>query len=75
MQYYNFPGKLIFIALAILVALEEFYAEGFIMILYIGGIVLILILLDLAALRWGADSQDSINSTEWNQRQNWRGFH
>jgi len=45
------------------------------MILYIGGIVLILIVFDLAALRWGVDSRDNINSSEWNQRQNWRGFH
>ncbi|HEY0755417.1 MAG TPA: hypothetical protein VGD98_15780 [Ktedonobacteraceae bacterium] len=30
---------------------------------------LILILLDLAAWRWGADSRDSIDSPEWRRRQ------
>jgi hypothetical protein len=31
--------------------------------------VLALILLALTALRWGADSRDDINSSEWQQRQ------
>lgn len=29
------------------------------------------ILLDLAALRWGIDSGDGINSPEWNRRYMW----
>lgn len=31
--------------------------------------VLILILLDLAALRWGVDSRDGIDSPEWQRHQ------
>jgi hypothetical protein len=34
-----------------------------------------LIALDLAALRWGFDSSDGINSPEWERRQKWYGFH
>jgi hypothetical protein len=34
-----------------------------------------LIVLDLAALRWGANSSDGINSPEWKRRQDWPGFH
>ncbi len=34
-----------------------------------------LIALDLAALRWGFDSSDGVNSPEWERRQQWYGFH
>ena len=30
-----------------------------------------LIVLDIAALRWGFDSRDSINSDEWKRRKFW----
>lgn len=33
-----------------------------------------LILLDLAAWRWGARSIESVNDTEWVRRREWRGF-
>ena len=33
------------------------------------------IALALAALRWGVNSTDGINSTEWERRQRWYGFH
>jgi hypothetical protein len=33
-----------------------------------------LIALALSALRWGIDSTDDINSTEWERRQRWYGF-
>jgi hypothetical protein len=35
----------------------------------------VLVALDLAALRWGFDSTDGINSLEWERRQRWYGFH
>jgi hypothetical protein len=31
-----------------------------------------LVLLDLAAWRWGVDSTDSIDSPEWERRRLWR---
>jgi hypothetical protein len=31
--------------------------------------VMVLILLDLAAIRWGVDSRDSIHNLEWERRQ------
>jgi hypothetical protein len=34
-----------------------------------------LIALALAALRWGVNSTDDINSPEWERRQRWFGFH
>ncbi len=37
--------------------------------------ILALILLDLAATRWGADSRDGPDSPEWERRQSWFGFH
>jgi len=37
--------------------------------------VLVLILLALTALRWGADSRDGIASPEWQRRQQWDDFH
>jgi hypothetical protein len=30
-----------------------------------------LLLLDLAAVRWGVTSSDGINSPEWKRRQDW----
>jgi hypothetical protein len=33
------------------------------------------IALALAALRWGINSTDGINSSEWEHRQRWYGFH
>ena len=33
--------------------------------------VLALVLLDLAAMRWGVDSTDDINSPEWERRALW----
>jgi len=34
-----------------------------------------LIVLDIAALRWGSQSNDGIDSPEWERRQRWYGFH
>lgn len=33
-----------------------------------------LVALDLAALRWGVDSREAPDSAEWERRRNWRGF-
>jgi hypothetical protein len=38
-------------------------------ILIILYIIIVLIILDIAALRWGADSRDGVNSPEWRRRQ------
>jgi hypothetical protein len=38
-------------------------------------IMLMIIALDMASLRWGVDSTDGINSLEWLRRQLWYGFH
>jgi hypothetical protein len=32
-------------------------------------IAILMIILDIAALRWGADSRDGIDSAEWRRRQ------
>ncbi len=32
-------------------------------------IIIGLVILDIAALRWGADSRDGIDSAEWRRRQ------
>jgi hypothetical protein len=37
-------------------------------------VVLGLVLLDLAASRWGANSVESVDHTEWAHRKDWRGF-
>jgi hypothetical protein len=37
--------------------------------------ILALVLFDIAALRWGADSRDSINSSEWERRRIWSNHH
>ncbi|HXX77268.1 MAG TPA: hypothetical protein VEI53_02170 [Ktedonobacteraceae bacterium] len=34
-------------------------------------IILALIALDLAAKRWGADSSEGFNSSEWSKREEW----
>ncbi len=33
-----------------------------------------LLLFDWAALRWGTDSCEGLDSPEWERRRNWRGF-
>jgi hypothetical protein len=38
-------------------------------------ILIVLIALSQAALRWGVNSTDGINSPEWERRQRWYGFH
>ncbi len=30
--------------------------------------------LDVLALRWGKDSTDGLDSSEWEKRRGWRGF-
>ena len=37
-------------------------------------IVIGLVLIDIAAVRWGADSRESVDSPEWTRRKSWRGF-
>jgi hypothetical protein len=44
-------------------------------LLFVVVLVVSLIALDLAALRWGFDSSDGVNSAEWQRRQQWFGFH
>jgi hypothetical protein len=38
-------------------------------------ITLAFVVFAVAAYRWGANSSDGINSSEWPQRQQWFGFH
>ena len=38
-------------------------------------LLVILILLDIAAMRWGAISLDGPDSPEWERRQRWYAFH
>ena len=38
-------------------------------------ILLMLIVLDIAALRWGVSSLDGPDSPEWERRRNWSAFH
>ena len=38
-------------------------------------ILVFLVALDIAALRWGFNSSDGVNSPEWERRQRWFGFH
>ena len=33
-----------------------------------------LVLLDLAVVRWGVDSRERFDSPEWERRKSWRGF-
>ncbi len=37
--------------------------------------LVMVLLLNVAAWRWGADSRDSYNSVEWEQRRVWQAFH
>jgi hypothetical protein len=37
-------------------------------------LVVALFALDVVSLRWGADSSDSLNSKEWQRREQWSGF-
>ena len=34
-----------------------------------------LVVLDIAAFRWGFTSSDGVNNPEWERRQQWYGFH
>jgi len=38
-------------------------------------LILAVVVLSLAAYRWGANSSDGVNSSEWERRQRWFGFH
>lgn len=38
-------------------------------------LIVLLVAFDIAALRWGYDSSDGVNSPEWERRQRWFGFH
>ncbi len=38
-------------------------------------LLIALIVLDIAACRWGTNSSDGIDSLEWKRRQEWLGFH
>jgi hypothetical protein len=38
-------------------------------------VLVLLIVLDIAAMRWGAISLDGPDSPEWERRQRWYGFH
>jgi hypothetical protein len=37
--------------------------------------IIMLIVVDLTAIRWGVNSCDTIDSPEWERRQHWYGFH
>ena len=38
-------------------------------------LLMALVVLAIAVYRWGADSADGMNSSEWERRQQWLGFH
>ena len=38
-------------------------------------LVVALIVLELAAWRWGVDSTDGVDSPEWERRRQWSGLH
>ena len=38
-------------------------------------LIIMLILIDIAAVRWGVNSIDGPDSPEWERRRNWNGFH
>ena len=42
---------------------------------FVIGLLIIIVVLDIAALRWGVDSSDGIDSLEWIRRQEWKAFH
>ncbi|MFL5693471.1 MAG: hypothetical protein ACJ795_16880 [Ktedonobacteraceae bacterium] len=48
---------------------EGMMVEAFLILL------IIVIALDVAALRWGVDSTEGVNSPEWERRQQWPAFH
>jgi hypothetical protein len=37
--------------------------------------IIMLMMVDLIALRWGVNSSDTIDSPEWERRERWYGFH
>ncbi len=37
--------------------------------------IIMLIVVDLTAIRWGVTSCDTIDSPQWERRQHWYGFH
>jgi hypothetical protein len=44
------------------------------MLLIIIGLLL-LVVLDIATMRWGYDSRDPLESQEWKRRNQWSKFH
>ena len=38
-------------------------------------VVLILVAIDIAAMKWGFNSSDGIDSQEWARRRAWKAFH
>ena len=38
-------------------------------------VLVVLVAFDIAAMRWGFNSIDSVDSPEWERRQRWYGFH
>lgn len=38
------------------------------------GVIIALLVLDVAAALWGVDSRDGPESPEWERRRNWRGY-
>lgn len=44
------------------------------LILLIAVPMLLLVLLDVAALCWGTDSTERVDSPEWERRQRWHGY-
>jgi hypothetical protein len=38
-------------------------------------VLTVLLVLDIAALRWGFDSTDHIDSLEWERRRQWKALH
>jgi len=38
-------------------------------------LLMALVILAIAVYRWGVNSSDGMNSSEWGRRQQWFGFH
>ena len=38
-------------------------------------VLIVLVAFNIAAMRWGFNSIDSVDSPEWERRQLWYGFH
>ena len=36
-------------------------------------LLVLLVVFEISALRWGADSTDGVDSPEWERRRHWRG--